>query len=149
MLAPACNRALRPHCPIPSHLLAPTYNTQKKTPSGMNVCADSLHNKSGTHNKSCGFETISSKPFRTRRIAPHLQSHRCRENQLGNSSEAGGWGGGCTHVMHGRSRMAIDPCTPTPTMPERSTSSFHRPGRHCLHQARSKRREVFGESHEG
>ena len=37
--------------------------------------------------------------------------------------------------MHGRSRMTIDPCIPT--MPGRSSSGFHRPGRHCLHQARS------------
>ena len=53
-----------------------------------------------------------------------------------------GWGG---IVMHGRSLMAIDPRITT--MPERSTSCFHRPGRHCLHQARSG--EVFGVSHEG
>ena len=37
--------------------------------------------------------------------------------------------------MHGRSRMTIDPRIPT--MPGRSTSGFHRPGRHRLHQARS------------
>ena len=42
---------------------------------------------------------------------------------------------GCTHVMQGRSRMTIDPGMAT--IPGRSTSSFHRPGRHCLHQARS------------
>ena len=42
---------------------------------------------------------------------------------------------GCTHVMHGGSRMTTDPRIPT--MPERKTSGFHRPGRHCLHQARS------------
>ena len=53
-----------------------------------------------------------------------------------------GW---CTHVMHGRSRVTIDPRVPI--MPGRSTSGFHRPGRHCLHQARS--RQVLGESHEG
>ena len=41
--------------------------------------------------------------------------------------------GGVTHVMHGRSRMTIDPCIPT--MPGRSTSIFHRPGRHCFHQS--------------
>ena len=47
------------------------------------------------------------------------------------------WRGGCVcaHVMHGRSRMTIDPRIPT--MQERSiTSGFHRPGRHCLHRAR-------------
>ena len=44
-------------------------------------------------------------------------------------------GGRRTHVMHGRSRMAIDPRIRT--MPGRSTSSFHRPSRHCLHQSRS------------
>ena len=35
--------------------------------------------------------------------------------------------------MHGRSRMTIDPHIPT--IPGRSMSGFHRPGRHCLHQA--------------
>ena len=43
--------------------------------------------------------------------------------------------GGCTHVMHGRSRMTVD--TRIPAMPGRSTSGFHRPGRHRLHPARS------------
>ena len=43
--------------------------------------------------------------------------------------------GECTHVMHGRSRMTVDPRIPT--IPGRSTSGFHRPGRHCLHQTRS------------
>ena len=55
----------------------------------------------------------------------------------------GGEGGGCTYFVHGRSRMTIDPRIPT--MPGRSTSGFHYPGRHCLHQGH----EVFGESHEG
>ena len=56
------------------------------------------------------------------------------------------WGGGkrgggvldrrdVLDIMHGRSRMTIDPRIPT--MPGRSMSGFHRPGRHCLHQARS------------
>ena len=45
-------------------------------------------------------------------------------------------GEGCTQfVIHDRSRMAIDSCIPT--IPRQRTSSFHRPGRHCLHQARS------------
>ena len=35
----------------------------------------------------------------------------------------------------GRSRMTINPRIPT--MPGRSTSGFHQPGRHCLHQAQS------------
>ena len=38
-------------------------------------------------------------------------------------------------IMHGRSRMTVDPRTPT--MPGRSTPVFHRLGRHCLHRARS------------
>ena len=38
--------------------------------------------------------------------------------------------GGCTHVMHVRSRMTIYPRIPT--MPGRNTSGFHGPGRHCL-----------------
>ena len=39
---------------------------------------------------------------------------------------------GCTHVKHGRSRMTIDPRIRT--TPGRSTSGFHRPGRHRLHR---------------
>ena len=45
--------------------------------------------------------------------------------------------GGCAHnngIMHGRSRMTIDPRIPT--MPGRSTSGFGRIGRHCLLQSR-------------
>ena len=38
-------------------------------------------------------------------------------------------------LMHGRSRVTVD--LRIPTMPVRSISGFHRPGRHCLHQARS------------
>ena len=56
-----------------------------------------------------------------------------------------GRGGGCTSVMHGRSRMTVDPRIRT--MPGRSTSGFHRPDRHCLHRARSAVR-CLGESHE-
>ena len=44
-------------------------------------------------------------------------------------------GGGCTHVIHGRSRTTVDPRITT--MPGRIASGFHGPGRHCLHQARS------------
>ena len=47
-------------------------------------------------------------------------------------------GSGCSHVlmfMHGRSGMTIDPWIPA--ISGRSTSGFHRPGRHSLHQARS------------
>ena len=43
--------------------------------------------------------------------------------------------GGCTQFVHGGSRMTIDPRIPT--MPGRSTSGFHQPGRHFLHRARS------------
>ena len=60
-----------------------------------------------------------------------------------------GGGGGGTHIMHRRSRMTIDPRIPT--TPGRSTSGFHRPGRHCLHQAQSAVRwwssHVKGELH--
>ena len=42
---------------------------------------------------------------------------------------------GVLDLMHGRSRMTIDPRIPT--MPGRSMSGFHRPGRHYLHQVRS------------
>ena len=40
-----------------------------------------------------------------------------------------GAGGVYSIFMHVRSRMTIDPRIPT--MPGRSTSSFHQPGRHC------------------
>ena len=43
--------------------------------------------------------------------------------------------GGVLIVMHGRSRMTVDPRILA--MPGRSTSGFHRPGRQWLHQARS------------
>ena len=52
----------------------------------------------------------------------------------GEGEAGGGWGRG-TQFVHDRSRMTIDP--PIPTMPGRSTSGFHQPGTHCLHQARS------------
>ena len=42
----------------------------------------------------------------------------------------GGKGRVCAHGMHSRSRMTVDPCIPT--MPDWSTSGFHRPGRHRL-----------------
>ena len=42
---------------------------------------------------------------------------------------------GCTQFVYGRSLMTIKPRIPT--LPRRSTSGFHQPGRHCLHQARS------------
>ena len=55
--------------------------------------------------------------------------------------ERGGekWDGGSgvregTQFVHGRSRMTMDPRIPS--MPGRSMSVFHQPGRHCLHQAR-------------
>ena len=45
-----------------------------------------------------------------------------------------GWGGAeVFDIMHGRSRTTMDPRIPT--LPGRSTSGFHRPGRHWLHQA--------------
>ena len=48
--------------------------------------------------------------------------------------ERGGWGG-YSILMHGRSRMTIDPRSRN--MPGRRTTGVHQPGRHCLHQARS------------
>ena len=38
-------------------------------------------------------------------------------------------------LIDGLSRITIDPRIPT--LPGRSLSGLHRPGRHCLHQARS------------
>ena len=68
-----------------------------------------------------------------------------RPEHAGGGGLQGGWGG-VLDIMHGRSRMITDPRIPT--LPGRSTSSFHRPGRHCLYHTR-KGREVSGESHEG
>ena len=47
-------------------------------------------------------------------------------------ARAGGW---VLIIMHGRGGMTIDPRIPT--IPGRSASGFHPPGRHHLHQARS------------
>ena len=59
---------------------------------------------------------------------------------------AGGRGRGGVHFVHGGSRMTVDPRIPT--LPGWSASCFHQPGRHLLAPS-AKRREVFGESHEG
>ena len=61
-----------------------------------------------------------------------LVSSGCIPSSSLNTVVLGGWG---LIIVHGRSRMTIDPRIPT--MPGRSTSGFHLPGRHCLHQARS------------
>ena len=45
-------------------------------------------------------------------------------------SGRGARGGGAIDIMHGRSRITIDPRIPT--IPGRSTSGFHRPNRHRL-----------------
>ena len=91
---------------------------------------------------------------------PHLQSEARTELLINGTAEGGGkvegggvgggggvlvscmdkvlescTAGGGTHDMHGRSRMTID--RRIPTRPGWSMSGFHRPGRHCLHQARS------------
>ena len=59
-------------------------------------------------------------------------------------------GGGVLIAMHGRGRATKD--HPIPTIPGRSTSGFHRPGRHYLLQARSAMRcsgsPVKGEQHQ-
>ena len=49
------------------------------------------------------------------------------------AEENGGARGGVPDIIHGSSRMTIDPRIPA--VPGRSTSGNHRPGRHCLHQA--------------
>ena len=58
-----------------------------------------------------------------------------RKSRSGKIGERMGGVGECTQFVHGRSRMTIDPRIPT--MPGRSMSGFHQPGRHCLHHARS------------
>ena len=59
------------------------------------------------------------------------------------------WGGDILIVMHGRSRMTIDPSIPT--MPGRSMSGFHRSCRHGRYQVRSAARcsasRMKGEPH--
>ena len=53
--------------------------------------------------------------------------------------------GECTHFVHGRIGLTIDPRIST--MPGWRASSFHRSG--IGYAPSSKRREVFGELHEG
>ena len=80
---------------------------------------------------SFGYPVITRVTGRDERIERRCDWKGCAERE----------GGGVLHrkyvldLMHGRSGMTIDP--PIPTMPGRSMSRFHRPGRHCLHQARS------------
>ena len=55
-----------------------------------------------------------------------------RRSELSSRTDGG------TYVMHGRSSKTIDPRIPTMTgWRGQSTWGFHRPGKHCLHQARS------------
>ena len=76
-------------------------------------------------------EDVYSQPekFHNMSLTVRYRSRRCVMDQEMGVCE------GNTHVMHGRSRMAVDPRIAT--MPGRSTSGFHRPGRHCMHQVRS------------
>ena len=61
--------------------------------------------------------------------------------------EAGEIGGGCSHVMHGRSRKPIHrPSHPYNVGTEQVGFS---PTRQALHAPSAKRREVLGGSHEG
>ena len=73
--------------------------------------------------------------------APCTCIHRTEISDKDEAGE-GGYSIACMAVVV----LTIDPRIST--MPGRSTSGFHGPGRHCLHQARSDL-EVFGESHEG
>ena len=84
--------------------------------------------------------------FDVRLIHAYATVLRRKQNNCTNTHWAGGrrhgcgkadaeGGGGVLISMRGRSRMSIDPRVPT--RPGRSTSGFYRPGRHCLHQARS------------
>ena len=52
--------------------------------------------------------------------------HGCLNRPADQSFVCTRGGEGCTHVVHGRSLMTIDPRIPT--MPGRSTSGFDRPG---------------------
>ena len=58
--------------------------------------------------------------------------HGCTLPSLG---KVAGGSGGRTQFMHSRSLRTIDPLIPT--MLGRSTSGFHRPGRHRVHYAGS------------
>ena len=57
-----------------------------------------------------------------------------RNNVYGTCVFVGGAGAGVQSVVRGFSRMIME--IRIPTIPERSTSGFHHPGRHCLHQPR-------------
>ena len=63
------------------------------------------------------------------------QTRHFGDNEAAVAAAAAAAGGRCTHVMHDRSRIAIDPRIPS--MPGRSTLGFHQSGRHCLHQTPS------------
>ena len=52
----------------------------------------------------------------------YVQLDHCQQKIERGLLTAFTWGAGCTHVMHGRSRMTIDPRIPT--MPGRNTSGF-------------------------
>ena len=77
-----------------------------------------------------GTEHVGFSPTMQTSRAP---SAKCRE--VFRESHQPGGGGGGTQCVHGRSRMTTYPRIPT--MPGRSISGFHQPGKHCLHQARS------------
>ena len=59
--------------------------------------------------------------------------------------EGGGGRRGCTHVMHGGSRMTVAPSHPHTAGKEHVEYS---PNGRALLAPSAKRREVFGESHE-
>ena len=86
-----------------------------------------------------------------RQQSDHHTHKKLRESHVRAIYSGGGSGGrgqGVLDLMHGPSRMTID--LRIPTMPGRSTSSFHRPGRHCLlAPSFAKHREVVDESHGG
>ena len=93
---------------------------KKKKSLSWSVCYNTPANRSEPGDRQKQRNRLAGpKPF-------NLLEHARRES---NETHQGARGGaGCTHAMHGRSRMITDPRTPT--MPGRSTSSFHRPGRH-------------------
>ena len=74
-------------------------------------------------------------PTGSRMYRVECKLEKCPRSNRNAEPGRGGGGGGGTQVVRGRSRMTLDPRVPT--MPGRSTSDFHQPGRYCLHQARS------------
>ena len=81
------------------------------------------------------FSSLALRAQASARFQSHTQALHEKNNPSTKGNGESGEGVGCTQFVQGRSRMSIGPCILT--MSGRSTSGFHQPGRHCMHQARS------------